>query len=108
IQAAGATTLAEPPSTPVPVATPDGQLSSYVINVKNINPGQVRKVEKAVTTAGGVVVQSWPQIGVVIAHSTDADFRTAVAAAAGSAIHSVGPTRTAPVGEGTPEGVQAP
>lgn len=108
IQAAQASTTAEPPSTPVPVATPDGQLSSYVINVKTVNPGQVRKVEQAVTRAGGVVVQSWPQIGVVIAHSTNGDFRTEVVDAARNAIHSVGPTRTAPVGEGTPEGVQAP
>jgi hypothetical protein len=108
IQAANASTADEPPSTPVPVATPDGQLSSYVINAKSINPGQVRKIEKAVTKSGGVVVQSWPQIGVVIAHSTDADFRTAVVDAAGTAIHSVGPTRTAPVGEGTPDSVQTP
>ena len=49
---------AEPPSTPVPVTTPDGQVFSYVVNVKNVNPGQVRKAEKAVTDAGGVVVQS--------------------------------------------------
>lgn len=108
VQTAGASAQDEPPSTPVPVATPDGQLASYVVNAKTANPGQMRKVEKAVVAAGGVVVQSWPQIGVVIAHSTKADFRTAVVALSGNAVESAGPTRTAPVGEGTPEGVQTP
>lgn len=98
----------EPTSTPVPISTPDGQVSSYIINAKVANPGQTRKVEKAVKAVDGVVVQSWPQIGVVIAHSTKADFRTAVAASSNNAIESVGPTRTVAVSEGTPAGAQAP
>ena len=64
-------------STPVPSDFPDGMLMSYVINTK-ANPGQVRLAERAVAAAGGVVVQSWPQIGVVVAHSDRATFRTAV------------------------------
>ena len=107
-QSATGATQDEPTSTPVPISTPDGQVSSYVINTKTANPGQVRKAEQAVTAAGGVVVQSWPQIGVVVAHSTMADFRTAVAAKANNAIESVGPTRSVAVSEGTPDGVQAP
>ncbi len=95
-------------STPVPVDTSGGVLMSYVVNVKNPNPGQVRKVEKAVEAAGGVVVQSWPEIGVVIAHSTVEDFRGAVVKAGKNAVASVGATRTVPVTEGTPEGVQTP
>ena len=59
----------EPASTPVPIATPDGVVSSYLLNAKVANPGQTRLVERAVAEAGGVVVQSWPQIGVVVAHS---------------------------------------
>ncbi|MET4077659.1 S8 family serine peptidase [Janibacter sp. UYMM211] len=106
--AAGSSSAAEPPSTPVPVSTPDGQLASYVVNAKIVNPGQVRKVEKAVEAAGGVVVQSWPQIGVVVAHSKNGDFRTEVVTKAKGAVASAGPTRTAAVLEGTPEGVQAP
>lgn len=97
----------EPASTPVPISTPDGQISSYVINTK-ANPGQVRKVERAVESVGGVVIQSWPQIGVVVAHSTSADFRTAVVKAGKNAVQSVGPTRSVAVSEGTPEGAQAP
>ena len=94
-------------STPVPNSFPDGMLMSYVINTK-ANPGQVRLAERAVAQAGGVVVQSWPQIGVVVAHSDRAAFRTAVQAAGKNAIESVGATRTASVSEGTPADAQAP
>lgn len=92
----------EPPSTPVPIVTPDGEVFSYVLNAKHANPGQVNVVSKAVQRSGGVVVQAWPQIGVVVAHSDRAKFRADVAKAAGNALESVGATRTAPVSEGTP------
>ncbi|MFN8013036.1 MAG: S8 family serine peptidase [Dermatophilaceae bacterium] len=94
-------------STPVPSDFPDGMLMSYVINTK-ANPGQVRLAERAVAAAGGVVVQSWPQIGVVVAHSDRANFRTAVKDNGKNAIESIGATRTASVTEGTPEGIQTP
>jgi subtilisin family serine protease len=106
---AGATTThhSQPPSTPVPVVTPDGMLMSYVVNAKKADPGQTRLAERAVKDAGGVVVQSWPQIGVVIAHSTRAAFRKdVVRLAKGHAVESVGASRTAAVSEGTPETVQ--
>ncbi|MFE6971765.1 S8 family serine peptidase [Isoptericola sp. NPDC057653] len=96
----------EPPSTPVPVVTPDGQTFSYVVNAKHANPGQTRLAERAVVDAGGVVVQSWPEIGVVVAHSARAAFRADVARLAkGHAVGSVGVTRTVPVSEGTPAAV---
>ena len=38
----------EPPSTPVPISTPDGLLMSYVLNAKHANHGQIKKVEAAV------------------------------------------------------------
>ena len=98
---------AEPASTPVPIATPDGVVSAYLLNTKNPNPGQTKQVERAVVEAGGVVVQSWQQIGVVVAHATTSTFRADVAAAAGTSLGSVGATRTVPVSEGTPEGVAA-
>lgn len=101
--AAAGDTAAEPPSTPVPVATPDGQTFSYVVNAKHANPGQTRLAERAVEAAGGVVVQSWPEIGVVVAHAARADFRAdVVRLARGHAVESVGVTRTVPVSEGTP------
>ncbi|WP_313366346.1 S8 family serine peptidase [Microbacterium sp.] len=108
VQPAFAAPALEKASTPVPISTPDGQVSSYVVNTKIVNPGQVRKAEAAVVAAGGVVVQSWPQIGVIVAHSTKADFRTAVVAAGGNSIASAGPTRSVAVSEGTPEGVATP
>jgi subtilisin family serine protease len=105
---ASAAPAAEPPSTPVPISTPDGTLMSYILNAKTANPGQTRLVEKAVTKAGGVVVQSWPEIGVVVAHSDRAAFRSAVTAFAGNAVESVGASRTVAVSEGTPAGLAAP
>ncbi|MFM6848341.1 MAG: S8 family peptidase, partial [Terrabacter sp.] len=104
---ASASTTAEPASTPVTINTPDGQLMSYVVNAKVANPGQTRLVERAVVAAGGVVVQSWPQIGVVIAHSKVSTFRADVVAKGGNAVDSVGATRTVAVSEGTPEGAAA-
>ncbi len=98
---------AEPASTPVPIATEEGAVSSYVLNAKRPNPGQTKQVERAVERAGGAVVQGWPQIGVVVAHSTSASFRADVAAAAGTSLASVGASRTVPVAEGTPEGIAA-
>ncbi|MBW8731103.1 MAG: S8 family serine peptidase [Terrabacter sp.] len=96
-------TTAEPVSTPVTINTPDGQLMSYVVNARIPNPGQTRLVETAVRAAGGVVVQSWPQIGVVIADSKISTFRADVVATGGNAVESVGATRTVAVTEGTPE-----
>ncbi|MBM0125754.1 S8 family peptidase [Pimelobacter simplex] len=98
----------EPPSTPVPISTADGSVSAYLLNAKRANPGQTRLLERAVARAGGVVVQTWPQIGVVVAHSDRASFRTDVRAFAGNALESVGATRSVPVSEGTPAGVQSP
>lgn len=99
---AQAADTAEPPSTPVNMDFPDGMLMSYVVNTGIANPGQTRLAERAVQAAGGVVVQSWPQIGVIVAHSDRAAFRTNVVAKGGNAIASVGATRTAGVSEGTP------
>ena len=95
-------------STPVPIAAPEGTTMSYILNAKVANPGQTRLVEKAVTKAGGVVVQTWPMIGVVVAHSQHSAFRADVRKAGGNALESVGATRTAEVLEGTPSDVQAP
>ena len=93
----------QPTSTPVPIATPDGMLMSYLLNAKHANPGQTRLVEEAVREAGGVVVQSWPQIGVVVAHSSRSAFRADVVRMdEGHAVESVGATRTVAVKEGTP------
>ncbi|MEO7448488.1 MAG: S8 family serine peptidase [Humibacillus sp.] len=106
-QSATAAPSAEPVSTPVPIATPDGVISSYIVNARIAGPGQTRLVEAAVRAAGGTVVQSWPEIGVVVAHSKNGAFRTAVKAAGRNAVDTVGATRSVPVSEGTPEGAGA-
>ncbi|MGW9628486.1 S8 family peptidase [Microbacterium sp. NPDC055521] len=97
------------PSTPVPILPPDGTVMSYVVNIGQANPGQTRKAEKAVVAAGGVVVQSWPQIGVIVAQSDRAAFRDAVRVTGKNVVASVGATRTAEVkdkvtGPGVPWG----
>ncbi len=97
----------EAASTPVPIVTPDGVVFSYLLNTKIANPGQTKVVTNAIEKSGGVVVQAWPQIGVVVAHSDRAAFRTDVAKAAGKALESVGATRSVPVSEGTPADLSA-
>ncbi|HYH34417.1 MAG TPA: hypothetical protein VD814_04630, partial [Nocardioides sp.] len=91
----------EGPSTPVPMPTPEGQLSAYVVNVGD-GKNAWGQAHRAVDRAEGSVVQDWPQVGVIVVHSTNETFRTEIVAAGGGAIHSVGATRTVAVKEGTP------
>ena len=93
---------AEPPSTPVPIITPEGQISSYVVNVRKVKDTQIRNVRRAIIRADGTVVEEWPQIGVFVAHSTSESFRSDVVAEGGDNVGSVGATRTTAVIEGTP------
>jgi subtilisin family serine protease len=72
-----------------------GELMNYAVNATQANRGQTLKVEGAVTAAGGTVIESYAEIGVVIAQSDNAAFADAVAAQQG--VLSVGATRTAPV-----------
>jgi subtilisin family serine protease len=93
----------EPESTPVPIVTPDGALFSYVVNTEHTSLRETLLAIKAVTRADGVVVQTWPQIGVVVAHSANGSFREDVLAADRTGvIDSVGATRTVSPTEGTP------
>src|SRR5680860_194688 len=80
-------------STLVKIETPRGQLSSYVVNAKRPWTDNTRHVRRAVRRSGGVVVQAWPQIGVVVAHSRRARFRDAVRRR-DRFVASVGATRT--------------
>ena len=93
----------EPRSTAVPVATPEGRLSAYVVNARETDRG-LREVRRAIRSADGEVMQGWPQIGVFVVHSTSATFRRDVRRAAGRRIESVGATRAAAVKETTPGG----
>ncbi|GAA2819307.1 S8 family serine peptidase [Kribbella solani] len=84
-----------------PAAEPAaGPLMNYVVNAK-ATPGHVRKAEDAVRDAGGTVLTSYKQFGVIIAQSTNPAFRTEVRAGKnGREVQSVGATRTAAVSEG--------
>ena len=104
---ASASASTEAASTPVPIVTPNGVVFSYLLNTKIANPGQTKVVTNAIEKSGGVVVQAWPQIGVVVAHSDRAAFRRDVAKSAGNALESVGATRSVPVSEGTPSDVSS-
>ncbi|MFE4519592.1 S8 family serine peptidase [Kitasatospora sp. NPDC056783] len=86
--------LALPAGTAVAAPAADsttGPLMSYVVNTK-ANHGQVQKVEKAIAGLGGKVVQSYEQIGVVVARSTDTKFAEKLRLAGG--VESVGASRT--------------
>ncbi len=92
----------EPPSTPVPILTPEGRLSSYVVNVRKLKDNHFRNVRRAIGRADGAVVEEWPQIGVFVVHSTSESFRSDVVEEGGDNVGSVGATRTTAVVEGTP------
>jgi subtilisin family serine protease len=72
-----------------------GELMNYAINVTTANRGQTLKVERAVEAAGGSVIESYPEIGVVIAQSDNVAFAKALRSE--KAVASVGATRTAAV-----------
>lgn len=107
----GGSAMAAPPnaqSTPVDFPAADGQLMSYVVNVKSENAKKTHDAVEAVKEAGGVPVQQWPEIGVVIVHSDRANFRTDILKYGKSSVESVGATRTITVAEGTPDGITTP
>jgi subtilisin family serine protease len=79
---------------PVTEAVP-GPLMNYAINATKANRGQTLTVERAVEAAGGTVIESYAEIGVVIAQSDNSVFAQSVAA--DKAVLSVGATRTAAV-----------
>jgi subtilisin family serine protease len=99
---------APPQSTPIAFPAVDGQIMSYVVNAKVANAAKTKQVVQAVQAAGGVAVQEWPEIGVVIVQSDRASFRSDILKYGYSSVESVGATRTIPVAEGTPTGVLTP
>jgi subtilisin family serine protease len=93
----------EPESTPVPIVTPDGALFSYVVNTERAGARDTILAVKAIKRADGVVVQAWPQIGVLVVHSANGSFREDVVTADRvGVVESVGATRTVSPTEGTP------
>ncbi|WBQ05725.1 S8 family serine peptidase [Kribbella sp. CA-293567] len=81
-------------------AAEPGILMNYVVNTKPV-PIHVDRTEQAIEAAGGTVVKSYGDLGVVIAQSTSPTFRADVRLGKnGNSVQSVGATRTAAVSEG--------
>ncbi|MGW5654412.1 S8 family serine peptidase [Streptomyces humi] len=72
----------------------DGPNLAYVVNTRT-DHGTIESVRRAITRDGGTVVASYDRIGVIVAHSADPDFGTAMRAVRG--VQSAGATRTAPL-----------
>ncbi|MGP3981544.1 S8 family peptidase [Streptomyces sp. KR80] len=72
----------------------DGQKSSYVVNV-NPGDGTSPEMKKAIADAGGTIVHTYDEIGVIVVHSTNPDFAKTMRTAPG--VSSAGSTRTAPL-----------
>jgi len=101
--AAAATAVAGPAAAqPLTRTTPAPGLMSYVVNT-DASVADVARARLAVARAGGSVVVDYPEIGVVVARSTAADFPERVLASPyARVVDSVGPTRTTAVVEGLP------
>ncbi|NHC13160.1 S8 family peptidase [Motilibacter deserti] len=76
-------------------AAEDGPLLSYIVNTKP-NSSHTRDAAEAVAENGGIVVETYRKIGVIIARSSDPDFaRNLRARGTKGDIWSVGQARTA-------------
>ncbi|MFI6340038.1 S8 family peptidase [Streptomyces sp. NPDC050535] len=75
-------------------AAADATALSYVVNVR---PGHAPSstVKKAITAAGGTIVTTYKQIGVIVVHSSNADFAKTIRGVRG--VQSAGNTRNAPL-----------
>ncbi|WP_327395048.1 S8 family peptidase [Streptomyces phaeochromogenes] len=67
---------------------------SYVVNVR-AGHGPSSQVKKAIAHAGGTIVTSYDKIGVIVVHSSNADFAKTIRKVRG--VESAGSTRTAPL-----------
>ncbi|GGV81459.1 MULTISPECIES: S8 family peptidase [Streptomyces] len=72
----------------------DADTLSYVVNVRP-GHGLTAQVRTAIAKAGGTVVTSYDRIGVIVVHSANPDFATALRKVRG--VDSAGATRTAPL-----------
>ncbi|MCT7352264.1 S8 family serine peptidase [Streptomyces sp. 15-116A] len=88
-----AATAAPAADEPAATAT-DGTPLSYVVNIGG-GHGTSAHVKKAIAKAGGTVVASYDKIGVIVAHSSNADFAKTMRTVRG--VQSAGATRTAPL-----------
>ncbi|MFJ4339886.1 S8 family peptidase [Streptomyces sp. NPDC088915] len=93
---------AELSDAPAAAVATDGPKLSYVVNVDG-GRSTAKSVKKAIAAAGGTVVVSYDQIGVVVVHSQNPDFAKQVRKARG--VVSAGATRTAPLSVQTDDSI---
>jgi subtilisin family serine protease len=79
---------------PQQVAAADATSLSYVVNVRP-GHGISASMKKAIAEAGGTIVTSYDQIGVIVVHSSNADFAKTIRGEHG--VESAGNTRNAPL-----------
>ncbi|MFD8743742.1 S8 family serine peptidase, partial [Streptomyces sp. NPDC059616] len=79
---------------PTAAVSTDGPKLSYVVNTRG-GHGTVKQVKKAIAAAGGTVVISYDQIGVIVVHSQNPDFAKSIRRVRG--VDSAGATRTSPI-----------
>ncbi|MEU1461787.1 S8 family serine peptidase [Streptomyces sp. NPDC005727] len=72
----------------------DGPALAYVVNTRT-DHRTIESVERAISRNGGTIVASYARIGVIVAHSAQADFGERMRAVPG--VQSAGATRTAPL-----------
>ncbi|MFF0436750.1 S8 family serine peptidase [Streptomyces sp. NPDC004327] len=90
----GVASAAELSDVPAAAVATNGPKLSYVVNVDNAR-WAADSVRKAIAAAGGEVVVSYDQIGVIVVHSQNPDFAKTIRQARG--VVSAGATRTAPL-----------
>lgn len=91
---AGAASAAELSDAPTAAVATNGPKLSYVVNVGG-GRWTADAVRRSIAAAGGEVVVSYDQIGVIVVHSQNPDFGRTIRQAPG--VVSAGATRTAPM-----------
>ncbi|WP_338695101.1 S8 family serine peptidase [Streptomyces sp. Q6] len=89
--------VAAPADSPAASGTSASSASSlaYVVNTRSTDSRTIASVGRAISAAGGSIVETYAKIGVFVVHSSNPDFGKRIRAAKGVA--TAGATRTAPL-----------
>ncbi|MEU1166629.1 S8 family serine peptidase [Streptomyces sp. NPDC005921] len=82
------------PSATLATSAAEGPNLAYVVNTRT-DHRTIESVRRAITRNGGTIVVSYDRIGVIVAHSANPGFGSAMRAVRG--VQSAGATRTAPL-----------
>ncbi|QNS07002.1 S8 family peptidase [Streptomyces xanthii] len=87
--------VAAPADAPAVTAGSEAGSLSYVVNARSTDAHTIASVSKAISAAGGSIVETYAKIGVFVVHASNPDFGKQLRAAKGVA--SAGATRTSPL-----------